>query len=106
MVVDAKRMNTLFRALAHDARREMIDRLASRELTVGELAEPLDMSLAAASKHIRTLEEAGLIHRTIEGRTHRCRIEASPLAGVGRWLRRYEKFWNSRLDDLERVLKE
>lgn len=64
------------------------------------------MSLAAASKHIRTLEHAGLIRRTVDGRTHRCRIEPSPLAGVGRWLRRYEKFWNSRLDDLERVLKE
>ena len=64
------------------------------------------MSLAAASKLIRTLEDAGLIHRTVEGRTHRCRIEASPLAGIGRWLRRYEKFWNQRLDALERALEE
>ena len=64
------------------------------------------MSLAAASKHIRTLEHAGLIRRTVDGRTHRCRIEPSPLAGVGRWLRRYEKFWNQRLDALEIALKE
>jgi DNA-binding transcriptional ArsR family regulator len=103
---NSARLDRVFHALSDATRRDMLRRLAAGEHTVSELAEPFHMSLAAASKHIRTLEEAGLIHRTIEGRTHRCRIEASPLAGVGRWLRRYEKFWNSRLDDLERVLKE
>lgn len=106
MVVDAKiakRMNTLFRALAHDARREMIDRLASRELTVGELAEPLDMSLAAASKHVKILERAGLVHRTVDGRNHVCRLEPAPLASASAWLRYYERFWTGRLDALERL---
>ena len=103
---NSARLDRVFHALSDATRRDMLRRLAAGEHTVSELAEPFHMSLAAASKHIRTLEEAGLIHRTIEGRTHRCRIEAGPLAGVGRWLRRYEKFWNSRLDDLERVLKE
>jgi len=103
---NSARLDRVFHALSDATRRDMLRRLAAGEHTVSELAEPFHMSLAAASKHIRTLEEVGLIHRTIEGRTHRCRIEASPLAGVGRWLRRYEKFWNSRLDDLERVLKE
>ncbi len=104
--LSSARLDRVFHALSDATRRDMLRRLAGGEHTVSELAEPFHMSLAAASKHIRKLEEAGLIHRTVEGRTHRCRIEASPLAGVGRWLRRYEKFWNARLDDLERALKE
>jgi len=104
--LNSARLDRVFRALSDATRRDMLRRLASSEHTVSELAEPFHMSLAAASKHIRTLEEAGLIHRTVEGRTHRCRIDASPLAGIGRWLRRYEKFWNQRLDALERALEE
>jgi DNA-binding transcriptional ArsR family regulator len=104
--LSSARLDRVFHALSDATRRDMLRRLAAGEHTVSELAEPFHMSLAAASKHIRTLEEAGLIHRTVEGRTHRCRIEASPLAGIGRWLRKYERFWNSRLDELERALKE
>jgi len=104
--LSSARLDRVFHALSDATRRDMLRRLAGGEHTVSELAEPFHMSLAAASKHIRTLEEAGLIHRTVEGRTHRCRIEASPLAGIGRWLRKYERFWNSRLDELERALKE
>ena len=104
--LSSARLDRVFHALSDATRRNMLRRLAAGEHTVSELAEPFHMSLAAASKHIRTLEEAGLIHRTVEGRTHRCRIEASPLAGIGRWLRKYERFWNSRLDELERALKE
>src|ERR1044072_7120102 len=100
--LNSARLDRVFHALSDATRRDMLRRLAAGEHTVSELAEPFHLSLAAAPKPIRTLEEAGLIHRTIEGRTHRCRIEASPLAGVGRWLRRYEKFWNSRLDGPER----
>jgi DNA-binding transcriptional ArsR family regulator len=104
--LNSERLDNVFHALSDRTRRDMLRRLAKREHTVGELAEPFHMSLAAASKHIRTLEEAGLICRTVEGRTHRCRIEPGPLHGVGRWLRHYEKFWTRRLDALERVLKE
>jgi DNA-binding transcriptional ArsR family regulator len=104
--LSSARLDRVFHALADSTRRHMLRRLAAGESTVSELAEPFRMSLAAASKHIRTLEDAGLIRRTVEGRTHRCRIEASPLAGVDRWLRHYERFWNQKLDDLERVLKE
>jgi len=100
------RLDRVFHALADTTRRDMLKRLASGERTVGELAEPFHMSLAAASKHIRTLEDAGLIRRTVEGRTHRCRLEPKPLAGIGSWLRRYESFWSQRLDALERALKE
>jgi DNA-binding transcriptional ArsR family regulator len=98
-------MNNVFHALAHEARREMLGRLASGELTVGQLAEPLVMSLAAASKHVKVLERAGLVHRTVRGRRHVCRLEPAPLASAAAWLRFYERFWDQRLDSLEALLQ-
>ena len=71
-------MDAVFHALAHDARRAMLRRLAGGALTVGELAGPLAMSLAAASKHVRVLERAGLLHRTVDGRRHVCRLTGRP----------------------------
>ncbi len=97
-------LDLVFAALADGTRRAMLRRLSAGELSVGELAEPLNMSLAAASKHIKALERAGLIHRHIEGRTHRCALNAKPLAGARDWLAHYETFWNERLDALERAL--
>ncbi|HEY7961717.1 MAG TPA: metalloregulator ArsR/SmtB family transcription factor [Solirubrobacteraceae bacterium] len=99
------RMDLVFHALAHDARREMLSRLGAGELTVGELAEPLTMSLAAASKHVRVLERAGLLHRRVEGRRHVCRLESAPLAAAHAWLRFYERHWRARLDDLEALFR-
>ena len=64
------------------------------------------MSLAAASKHIKALENAGLIHREVRGRTHLCRIAPGPLASAHEWLTFYERFWTDRLDALERLLRE
>jgi DNA-binding transcriptional ArsR family regulator len=104
MVEDSERMDAVFHALANDARRRMLRRLADRELTVGELAEPLTMSLAAASKHVKVLEQAGMVRRTVAGRRHVCRLEAAPLATADAWLRFYERFWNERLDALEALL--
>jgi len=98
-------MNEVFHALAHDARRAMLTRLASGDLTVGELAEPFSMSLEAASKHIRVLERAGLVRRTVEGRRHVCRLDAGPLASAADWLRFYERFWTERLDALEGLFR-
>lgn len=94
-------MTTVFHALASEVRREMLRRLAGRELTVGQLAQPLAMSLAAASKHVQVLERAGLITRTVEGRRHICRLEAAPLASAHRWLSFYQRYWSGRLDALE-----
>lgn len=94
-------MDAVFHALAHDARRTMLRRLAGGELTVGQLAEPLDMSLAAASKHVQVLESAGLVRRTVSGRRHVCRLEPGPLASASAWLNFYERHWNERLDALE-----
>jgi DNA-binding transcriptional ArsR family regulator len=97
-------LDRVFGALSDPTRRAMLRRLAGGTRTVGELAEPFDMSFAAAAKHVKVLEQAGLLSRTIEGRSHRCRIEAGPLAAADRWLAYYERFWSMRLDELERAL--
>jgi DNA-binding transcriptional ArsR family regulator len=100
----ASTLDRVFGALSDSTRRAMLRRLAAGTRTVGELAEPFDMSFAAAAKHVKVLEAAGLLSRTIEGRVHRCRIEGGPLAQADRWLAFYESFWSLRLDDLESAL--
>ena len=102
--MQADALSQTFAALADPTRRAMLRRLADGEHSVGELAEPFAMSFAAAAKHVKVLEEAGLLSRTIEGRTHRCRIEAGPLAEADRWIAYYQRFWTDRLDDLEAAL--
>ena len=93
-------MNEVFHALAHDARRAMLGRLAASELTVGQLAEPFSMSLESASKHIRVLERAGLVVRTIQGRVHNCALDAENLRDAAAWLDRYRTFWDDTLSAL------
>jgi DNA-binding transcriptional ArsR family regulator len=105
MVEGPLAMDSVFHALANGARRDMLGRLAGHELTVGELAEPLTMSLAAASKHIKVLERAGLVQRTVDGRRHVCRLQAAPLASASAWLRFYERYWTGRLDALEELFR-
>jgi DNA-binding transcriptional ArsR family regulator len=97
-------LDRVFGALADPTRRAMLRRLAAGDRTVGELAEPFDMSFAAAAKHVKVLEQAGLLHRSIEGRLHRCRLKAGPLAEADRWLAHYQRFWSTHLDDLESAL--
>ncbi len=99
-------LDTVFHALSDATRRRMLRDLADGERSVGQLAQPFAMSLAAASKHIQVLERARLIRREVRGRTHLCRLEPEPLAGAHEWLGFYERFWGSRLDVLERLLRE
>jgi len=87
-------------AVLFPTRRAMLASLSQGEHTVMELARPFRMSLAAASKHVKTLERAGLVRRTVQGRTHFCRLDPGPLAEAQDWLRFYERFWNERLDTL------
>ena len=101
-----QQIDTVFHALSDATRRRMLRELSSGERTVSQLAEPHEMSLAAASKHIKVLEGAGLIRREIHGRTHLCRLEPAPLATAHQWLAFYERFWTDRLDMLERLLRE
>ena len=99
-------LDAVFHALGDATRRHMLSELAQAERTVGELAAPFSMSLAAASKHVKALEKAGLIRREVRGRTHTCRLNPGPLASAAQWLRYYEAFWTVRLDVLEDLLRE
>ena len=83
----------------------MLATLALGEKSVGELAEPYRMSFAGASKHVKVLEEAGLLSRRKTGRTHICSVEAEPLAEAERWLRQWEEFWTVRLDRLQALVE-
>jgi DNA-binding transcriptional ArsR family regulator len=98
-------LDTVFHALGDSTRRHMLAELSRGERTVGQLAEPFAISLAAASKHIKVLEAAGLIRREVRGRTHLCRLDPGPLASAHRWLGIYEHFWTGRLDVLEQLLR-
>ena len=98
-------MNAVFHALGDATRRRMLRTLARGDRTVSELAAPFAMSLAAASKHIKVLEHARLVRREVRGRTHVCRLDPGPLASAHEWLSFYERFWTSRLDELERLLR-
>jgi DNA-binding transcriptional ArsR family regulator len=102
--LEEPRLDQVFRALADPTRRKMLRRLAAGEHSIGELAEPFDMSFAAAAKHVKVLEGAGLLKRTIVGRTHRCRIDAGPLAEADRWIAHYQHFWTDRLEALETAI--
>lgn len=84
----------------------MLKALATSPSTIGELASPYAMSLAAASKHIKVLERAGLVKRTVQGRVHRCELDAGPMHAGLEWMRHYEQWWNDRLDVLERLLEQ
>jgi DNA-binding transcriptional ArsR family regulator len=101
-----RQLDSVFHALGDPTRRRMLRELAGGARTVGQLADPFAISLAAASKHIKALENAGLIRREVRGRTHLCRLEPGPLASAHEWLGFYERFWAGRLDALERLLRE
>jgi DNA-binding transcriptional ArsR family regulator len=99
-------LDVTFHALADPTRRGMLASLALGEKSIGALAEPFAMSLAGASKHVKVLEEAGLVARRRMGRTHLIKLEAKPLEEAERWLRQWEKLWNTRLDRLEALIEQ
>ena len=99
------RLDVTFHALADPTRRGMLASLALGEKSIGELGEPFRMTFAGASKHVKVLEDAGLLARRKIGRTHLIRLEAKPLEEAERWLRQWEKFWTVRLDRLEALIE-
>ena len=103
--LQAPQLDIIFHALGDATRRQMLRELANGARTVGQLAEPFDISLAAASKHIKALETAGLIRREVRGRTHVCRLDPGPLASANEWLTFYERFWTASLDKLDALLR-
>lgn len=100
-----ERLDMTFHALADPTRRGMLAALALGEKSVGELAQPYAMSFAGASKHVQVLERAGLIIRRKAGRTQICALQPEPLAEASQWLQQWAKFWSTRLDSLEALLR-
>ena len=101
---DPVSLDAVFAALSDPTRRAVLETLGERSLSVTELAEPHGMSLTGFMKHLRVLEDAGLISRTKEGRVVQCELSPRPMQEAAVWLSRYEKFWTGRLDALARYL--
>jgi DNA-binding transcriptional ArsR family regulator len=98
-------LDSVFRALGDPTRRAMLRSLAAGERNIGDLAAPFRMSFAAASKHVKVLEGAGLVRRKVQGRRHICRIQPAPLAAADEWLRFYERLWKEQLERLDTLLQ-
>jgi len=98
----AKNLDLIFGAVADATRRSILDRLRSGCLTVTELAKPYSMSLNAVSKHVKALERAGLIRRTINGREHSCQLDAATFDEAMNWMSHYSQFWSDRIGALEK----
>src|SRR3989441_6300932 len=99
-------LDAIFAALAHPIRRAILEQLAAGDATLGELAEPYDVSLPAISRHLRVLEDAGLLQVEPERRVRRCQIEVGPLSAAFGWLTRYRVLWEDRFARLDEHLKE
>jgi len=104
--VTPDRLSATFSALADPTRRAILARLVAGEASVNELAEPFDMTLPAVSKHLKVLENAGLIARGREAQWRPCRLEPAPLKDAVDWLERYRRLWEDRLDGLGVYLRE
>ena len=100
------RLSIVFAALADPTRRAILARLLAGEATVTELAAPFAMSMPAVSKHLKVLQQAGLITRSREAQWRPCRLEAAPLRDAADWLEHYRQFWEESLDRLEQYLGE
>jgi DNA-binding transcriptional ArsR family regulator len=90
-------LDDVFHALADRTRRALLTRLVDGSASVTELAEPFAISLPAVSKHLKVLEQAGLIARTVEGRVHRCSLDPRGLREAGEWVDHYRQFWDDTL---------
>jgi DNA-binding transcriptional ArsR family regulator len=98
-------LDATFSARADPTRRAILARLALGEATVTELATPFRMSLPAVSKHLRILEDAGLLERKVEGRLHRLQLQAKPMEAAAEWIERYRRFWEEKLNALARYFE-
>src|ERR1700704_2447669 len=102
---EERQLDAVFAALADPTRRGILQRLSGGgDLAVSELAAPHDMSLPGFMKHLRVLENAGLVARSKEGRVVSCEVSAAPMKAASVWMSRYEKFWTEKLDSLARYL--
>jgi DNA-binding transcriptional ArsR family regulator len=106
MVYSQRALDRSFGALAHPARRRLLERLSHGPASIGEASLGLKLSKAAVTKHVRVLETAGLVAREVEGRTHRLRLVPPRLESVANWLDEQRRLWTSMLDTIETMLDE
>jgi DNA-binding transcriptional ArsR family regulator len=99
-------VNDSFRALAHPIRREIVERLAAGPATVGEVTRGFDVSKPAISKHLKVLEETGVVSRVIEGRTHRLTLEPGTLEEAAEWMERQRAVWTRLFDVVDEYINE
>jgi DNA-binding transcriptional ArsR family regulator len=100
------RLDAVFHALADRTRRRLLARLKEGPAMVTELAAPIAMALPSVSKHIRVLEAAKLVTRSVDGRVHRCSFAPTPLQDIERWLEHYRPFWNQTLEALAEYVED
>ena len=103
-MVNEMKLDAVFSALADPTRRRILERLARKTLTVGEIASEFTISQPAISKHVRVLEESGLIQREIVGRTHHLNLSPGAMEAAAAWIERQRRYWNAVLDRLDSVL--
>lgn len=101
---EEQELDAIFHALAHPARRAMVQRLSRAEHSLSELAAPLEMSFPAASKHVRVLERAKLVKRRVVGREHRCSLQPAALSKAGAWTEKFRAAWEARFQALDALL--
>lgn len=101
-----QQLDLVFRALGDRTRREILARLSHGSAKVTDLARPFAMSLPAVGKHLRVLEHAGLVQRTVNGRVHNCSLSALPLKSADQWLAHYQQFWGDTLEALATHLQD
>ena len=98
-------LDAVFGALADPTRRRIVERLARKPLTVGEIASEFPLTQPAISKHLRVLETSGLLERRIEGRVHYCSLSPQTMQEVLNWIERQRKYWTCALDRMEVLLQ-
>jgi DNA-binding transcriptional ArsR family regulator len=103
-VAHGHRLDLVYAAIADPTRRAILRRLARGDANVGDLANRFPISFNGVSKHVKVLERAGLVARSVRGREHRLRLRPAPLRDAAEWLAHYRTFWTARLDALEALL--
>lgn len=106
MVNNSARLDSAFVALAHPVRRRIVERLARGPATVAQAAAGIDVSKPAISRHLRVLEEAGVVSRVIDGREHRLSLEQRPLGRASEWIERQRALWERKFDVVDEYLSE
>ncbi len=105
-MVNTHTLDAVFAALSDPTRRRIVEKLAHRPLTVGEIAAHFSISQPGISKHLRVLEDSGLLTREVDGRFHRCTLAPEPMAAASAWIEKQRTFWTATLERLDRYIQD